>query len=103
MSDTIHVGDRLKFKSERQSYRVCAADGRWAVCIKPFNAKKTTLYTIVDFEQKVRGPDNIIFSQGYETDEDAERALGQLQRGEIEVSRRRCVALDIERVIPAKP
>lgn len=100
---TVQVGDRIKFSSERQSYRVCAADGRFAVCIKPFNARKTTLYTIVDFERGVRGPDNIIFSQGYETDEDAKRALGQLQRGEIEVSHRRHVALDIEKIIPSRP
>ena len=102
MSGTIHVGDRIKFKGERQSYRVCAADARFAVCIKPFNAKKTTLYTIVDFERDVRGPDNMIFSQRHETDEDAIRTLADLQSGEVEVSHRRCIPLDIEKIIPRK-
>ena len=98
------VGDRIKFKSEKQSYRICAADERFAVCIKPFNLRKTTIYTIVDLERGVRGPDNRIFCEGYETDEDAERALKQLQSGEIEVSHRssRYLDLDIEKIIPQK-
>lgn len=98
----IHVGDRIKFECERLSYKVCACDDRYAVCIKPFNARKTTLYTIIDFKRDIRGPDNTVFGLGYETSEDAIRALGQLQAGEIEVSHRRCIALDIEKVIPRK-
>lgn len=98
----IQVGDRIKFKSERQSYRVCAANDRFAVCIKPFNARRTTLYTIVDFERDIRGPDNMVFPQGHETDADAERTLRDLKSGDVEVSHRRSVPLDIEKVIPRK-
>ena len=98
----VKTGDRIKFAEERQSYKVCAADERYAVCIKPFNARKTTLYTIIDFERGERGPDDRIFSRRYETDDDAARALGELQSGDIAVSHRRSVKTNIEKVIPRK-
>lgn len=97
----IKAGDKIKFEAEKRPYRVRAADERFAVCTKPFNLQKTTIYTIVDLEQDVRGPDDLVFGLGYESDEDAERALKQLQAGEIKVSHRNRVPLDIERVIPA--
>lgn len=95
----IREGDRIKFAGERNSYRVMAADDRFAVCMKPFNAQKTTIYTIVDQQDQVRGPDNKIFGGPYESQADADRALGQLQRGEISVSRRRSVKLEIDKII----
>lgn len=98
---TVKAGDRIKFFSEKRPYCVRAADRRYAICTKPFNLKHTTIYTIIDFKEDVRGPDNVIFGLGYETDADAARALAQLQAGEIEVSYRRRIPLDIERVIPA--
>ena len=94
----IKTGDKIKFESEKRPYLVRAADDRFAVCTKPFNLRHTTLYTIVDLEKDIRGPDNTVFGEGYETDEDAARALGELQAGEIEVSYRNRVPLDIERV-----
>ena len=97
----IKAGDKIKFKGEKRPYRVRAADGRFAVCTKPFNLQNTVLYTIVDLERDVRGTDDLIFGHGYETDEDTANALKQLQAGEIEVSHRNCVPLNIERVIHA--
>ena len=94
----LKTGDRIKFAAEKQPYRVRVADARFAVCTKPFNLRKTVLYTIVDLEQGVRGADDRIFSEGYETDEEIAQALKRLQAGEIEVSRRNRVDLDIERV-----
>jgi hypothetical protein len=31
---------------------------------KPFNAQKTVLYTIIDWELGIRGPSNLIFNIG---------------------------------------
>ena len=94
----IKAGNRIKFESEGKPYKVRLADERFAICTKPFNLRHTTIYTIVDLERGVRGPDDLIFGEGYETDEDMTRALKQLQAGEIEVSHRRSIPLDIERV-----
>jgi hypothetical protein len=92
------VGDLIKFASERQRYRVRAANKRYAICTKPMNALKTTIYTIVDFEQNIRGRENLIFGMGFETDEQCEAALMRLAAGETEVSHRYRVELDIEKI-----
>lgn len=89
-------GQKVKFSSERLRYTVRAANERFAICTKPFNARHTTLYTIIDFKRRVRGRENLIFGMGFETDEDCQRALARLIAGESEVSYRHYVALDIE-------
>lgn len=92
------VGDLIKFTSERQRYRVRAASRRYAICTKPMNALHTTIYTIIDFEQNVRGRENLIFGMGFETDEDCTAALERLLAGESAVSHRYYVKLDIEKI-----
>ena len=64
---------------------------------KPFNIEKTVLYTIIDWELGIRGPSNLIFNIGAETDEQCLELLDMLTSGEIEVSSRRCVELNIRR------
>ena len=71
---------RIKFKEEKQSYKIMARDSRYLVCVKPFNAKKTYLYTIVDLDQKIRGADNYHCRFEYDTKEGALEALLELQR-----------------------
>lgn len=94
----LHVGDLVKFTSERQRYRVKAANERFAVCTKPMNALRTTIYSIIDFERNVRGRENLIFGMGFETDEQCAAALKRLVEGESQVSYRHCTELDIEKV-----
>lgn len=125
MIDTKHeplvVGSKIKFLSEKQRYMVQASDERFAICTKPMNALKTVLYTIIDFEEDVRGPEDLIFGMGAETRELCEEMLGRLngigpteddreiyrQAGldpasiptcHSEVSHRHRCALDIERI-----
>lgn len=98
MRDDIQVGGLVKFRGERNPYRVQARSERFVICTKPFAPQKTVLYTIIDFERHVRGPDNMVFGNGYETREDCEARLAELVQGEIEVSYRRNVALAIEAV-----
>ena len=50
----VEVGDKIKFKSEKQRYTVKACNDRFAIATKPFNARKTFLYTIIDFRNKIR-------------------------------------------------
>jgi hypothetical protein len=66
----------------------------------PYNFKPhTVVYTIVDFERNVRGMDNYVFGiYDYYSDEDCEQALQELISGEMEVSYRNHVELDITRV-----
>lgn len=92
----VKVGDKIHFPNEKKPYRVRARDERYIICTKPYNPKHTVLYTIIDLQNKWRGPDNMIFCSGYESDEDCAERLSELQSGEIEVSRRRGIALDIE-------
>lgn len=99
---TLDVGDRVKFREEKLAYTVQAADARFAVCTKPFNARHTVLYTIIDFERKVRGTENLVFCMGFETRELCEEALSRLQVGESEVSHRNYLPLGIEKVIRVK-
>jgi hypothetical protein len=92
------AGAKIKFFEERCRYTIRAADGRWFVCTKPFNLRRTTLYTIIDLERQERGRENLVFGMGFETDEDCQRALERLENGESEVSYRHCIPLVIERV-----
>ena len=93
----IKVGNKIKFKEEKQRYTVQACDDRFVICTKPFNPKKTVLYTIIDFERNERGTDNLVFSHGYETKKDCKKNLKMLQKKDMEVSYRNYIKLDIEK------
>lgn len=90
------VGDKIKFKKEKQRYTVQACNEKFAVCTKPFNPKKTVLYTIIDFEKDIRGTENLVFGMGAETKADCEEMLQRITDGETEVSHRNWCNLDIE-------
>ena len=87
-------GDPVFVPNEVRPYRVKCRDERFIICTKPFNPKKTVMYFIVDLERHVRGTDNMIFCSGYETQEQCEERLKELQEGRIEVSYRNYVPLD---------
>jgi hypothetical protein len=92
----VELGDRVYVPGEKKPYRVRARDDRYIICTKPFNPKHTVMYFVIDLKERRRGPDNMVFCFGYESDEDCNERLKQLQKGMIEVSRRRDVPLDIE-------
>jgi hypothetical protein len=96
MSMRVEVGDKVYVPKEKRPFRVRARDERFIICTKPFNPQRTVRYFIVDLKERVRGPDNMVFCSGYETDEDCAERLKELQSGEIEVSWRRHVDLDID-------
>lgn len=96
------VGSRVWLDGESQPYKVRARDDRYIICTKPFNLKRTVLYTIIDLERSKRGPDNMVFGAGYETDEQVSARMAELSAGReegavdrLELSRRREVDLDV--------
>lgn len=72
------VGSRVKFRSEVQRYTVQASDERFAICTKPFNPRRTVLYSIIDFVEGVRGPEDLVFGMGAETRQQCEEMLDRL-------------------------
>ena len=91
----VEIGDKVYIPNHKRPFKVRARDDRYIICTKPFNAKHTVIYFIIDLVDKWRAPDNMIFCAGYETDEDCQNRLQQLQNGEIELSRRRGIPLDV--------
>ena len=57
----IEVGSKIKMDGEKQRYTVQGIRNRFVLATKPFNAERTYLYTLIDTEEKVRGPLNAIF------------------------------------------
>ena len=88
------VGDRVFLPGEQKPYTVRACDERYAICTKPMNLKNTVLYFIYDSVLGIRGTDNMVFCNGYETDEQCLDRLKELQSGRIEVSKRNWVPWD---------
>jgi hypothetical protein len=87
--------NKVKMEGERQRYSVMARNERFVIMTKPFNAKRTYLYTIADLQRGVRGPCNLIFGLPCDvnTPEGAAEALSKIEAGEMDVSYRRCVDL----------
>ena len=96
MLQKLSVGDKVYVNGEKRPYRVRCRDERYIICTKPFNPKRTVIYFIIDLEEKLRGPDNMVFCSGYETDEQCADRLKDLQNGFCSVSIRRSVPLDLE-------
>ena len=92
----VEVGDKVYISGEKKPYKVRARDDRFIICTKPFNLQHTVFYFIIDLINNWRGPDDRVFCFGYETDEDCKDRLKELQNGEIGLSRRRGMPLDID-------
>lgn len=98
---TVKVGDRIFFEDGGKrpfTVRAISSDRRYLICTKPFNPRRTVLYCIVDFRKGWRGPDNMVFGLGYETQEQIDARMAELEADEMEVSHRRYLPLDIVRI-----
>jgi hypothetical protein len=82
------IGDKIKFEGEKQRMTIKAFSKKFIILTKPFNAKKTYLYSIVDLEREVRGRCNLIFGSLWEfnTLKGAKKNLQMLDNGERKVS-----------------
>ena len=92
----VKIGDKVYIPGHKRPFTVKARDERYIICTKPFNAQHTVIYFIVDLVERWRAPDNMVFCSGYETDEDCQERLAELQSGLIELSRRHGIPLDVE-------
>ena len=94
---SLKVGDKVRFKAEKQAYTVKATSNRFIICTKPYNPKRTVIYIIIDLKRLVRGANDRVFNPyDYKVQEDIDECLKDLVSGEVEVSYRNCVKLDIE-------
>lgn len=91
------LGAKVYVPGERRGFVVRARNERYAICTKPYFS--TVRYFILDARQGIRGPENLVFGMGAETDEDCEAMLERLRAGETEVTHRNRVLWDIERVV----
>lgn len=98
----VSVGDRVWFEEERNPYTVQARNERFIVCTKPFAARKTVMYCIVDLAANIRGTDGFVFSGGYETREDCQQSLADFTEAEGGVSRRNRTTLNVRKTEKAK-
>jgi hypothetical protein len=75
-------------------YTIKAMDGKFAIATKPCPEHETVWYTIIDFEEGVRGQTNLVFNMyDFEKQEDIEKCLADLLAGTIEISHRHRVNL----------
>ena len=103
----IHVGTKVSFDLREYEYdeddfpdgidadyTVKALNGRFAICTKPCPEHDTVWYSIIDFDEGIRGQNNYVFNiYDYSKQEDIEQCLADLQSGKTEISRRRRVNL----------
>lgn len=92
----VYEGSKIKFFNEKQAYTVQCNSERFTICTKPLNIHKTVLYTIIDWQEQRRGPENLVFGMGAETKEQCLEMLVRLldgRSGRSEVSHRHDVPL----------
>lgn len=92
----VDVGDKVYIPGNKKSWKVRCRDDRYIICTQPYNPKHTVQYFIVDLKEKWRAPDDRVFCFGYESDEDCQERLKELQNREIFLSQRRGLPLDID-------
>lgn len=96
----VPVWSKIWFKWEKRPYTVQASNIHFCICTKPFSAKKTVLYTIIDWVREIRWWDNLIFwMYWYETKEDCEKNLTLLMDWDMEVSHRRNAKIRIAKAV----
>lgn len=94
----ITQSSKIYFAEEVMPYRVRAIGDRYVVCTKPFNPKRTVLYTVIDLVENVRGTENLVFGMGAETDLQCQEMCARLHGNsgvKTEVSRRNRIPLSI--------
>ena len=98
MLNNIKIDDKIKFTEEKGRYTVQARNSSFIICTKPYNPKRTVIYTIIDVVMGIRNRDNLVFCMGYETREQCEARLDELTKGKMELSHRKPLTVNIEKV-----
>lgn len=103
--DQVKVDAKIYFEGEAKPYTVKACNEHFAICTKPHFS--TVLYSIIDWANNRRGPNNLVFnSYDYKKQSDINRCLNQLTSdkqtyttGLLEVSKRHGADLAITKVV----
>lgn len=93
----IEAGQKVKFYGDRRWWGVRASGGDYVVLTRDAEFGRGTLYTVICWSQGRRGPHNS-WGYGATTPEKINAMLKALVVGDIELSERHSVRLDIERV-----
>lgn len=88
----------MKLSATKRLWNVRARGDRYIILTQPFNPRRSFIYTVIDLNRGIRGPHNS-YGHPITTEEEIATAIAALESGEIEISRRRAVTLDIEWVI----
>lgn len=88
----VKVGDKVYIPNETIPYEVQARDDRYIICTQWLN----NWYFIVDLVEKWRAPDDRLFCRGYTDRMHCKKRLKELQKGEINLSIKRGLPLDID-------
>ena len=87
-------GDKVKFNDDSHIFTVRESNERFTILTYPY--KYTVKYTIIDHDKGIRGADNMVFSNGYESDVDIRFNMIQLLRNKMKISYRNFVDLSIK-------
>lgn len=93
----IKTGSKIKFKEEKAPYTVRAISNNYAILTKPYNPKRTVIYTIIDFNKNIRGTNNYVFNPfDYAKAKDIKSCIAELEAGICDISRRNNIFLNID-------
>ena len=96
----IHVGTKIKFSGDRCWYTCTYKDDKYIIAIrydKRLGSEPDCYYyTICDIDEGIRGKDNLVLSYwDYSNPEVCKEAIKEFYNGELEISYRNFMELDI--------
>ena len=90
------VGSEVRFAEERKPYTIRAMSERFVICTRPIrhHGETTVLYSIIDTEEMMRGPNDLVLNcYDYAADDGCRESLAALIADEIQLSRRHSIPL----------
>lgn len=117
------VGNKVYFTGEKLPYKVMAASKRYAVVSRPLNRredaellhhkvkmgayctfteafehnKQAPVYSLIDFEENIKAPDNLVFCiYDYSDEKQCQKVINDLEAGQIELSYRNRIELSVD-------
>jgi hypothetical protein len=122
MKNTYKINDKIYFYGDTKQYLIVASENNYAIATRAFDfeadydylqnsvdnyafisieeayeyLKNKTVYTIIDFEKEIRGSDNYGGKYSYDNEKEISLAIADLIKGEMEISHRNNIPLDIK-------
>jgi hypothetical protein len=107
MKKKIKVNDKVYFSDEPSiGYWVKACNDRYAILTRPYNPRRTVIYTIWDMKENIRSTNDYVFNPyDYNKQEDIDLSLTELMEGKYKLSTRHQVNVlgyEVAEFIPKK-